>query len=111
LSQTKTSLPIACQLRPATLSAIRRHLGGRTAGPVWLWPWRREAFYRRFRRLVATAAIRPGTFRWLRRSAATACERVAPGTGQLLLGHASRATTEVWYLDRSQLGQPPLPPL
>ena len=32
-------------------------------------------------------------------------------SGTLLLGHASRATTEAWYLDRSQLSRPPLPPL
>jgi hypothetical protein len=36
---------------------------------------------------------------------------VQPGSGTVLLGHASRATTEAWYIDRSQLARPPLPPL
>lgn len=109
--QRKTGLPVVCQFRPATLTAICRLLAGRTDGLVWPWPLRREAFYRRFRRLVSAASIRPGTFRWLRRSAATACESVRPGDGTLLLGHAARSTTEAWYIDRSQLTHPPLPPL
>lgn len=111
VQQAKTDRPVYCRLRRATLRAIRRQLGGRTAGLVWPWPHRRECIYAHVRKLVATAAIRPGTFRWLRRSAATACERIAPGSGTTLLGHASRSTTEAWYLDRSQLTRPPLPPL
>lgn len=111
VSQAKTGLPVLVSLRPATLRAIRRHLAGKTTGPIWPWPYRREALYRSFRRLVTASAIRPGTFRWLRRSAATACERVAPGSGTVLLGHASRATTEAWYIDRTLLDRPPLPPL
>lgn len=111
LSQTKTSRPVVCQLRPTTLWAIRLHLAGRTDGIVWPWPYRREALYAHFKRLVAAAGIRPGTFRWLRRTAATQSERVQPGSGTALLGHASRSTTEAWYIDRSQLQVPPLPPL
>lgn len=111
LSQTKTSRPVVCQLRPTTLWAIRLHLAGRTTGIVWPWPYRREALYAHFKRLVAASGIRPGTFRWLRRTAATQAERVQPGSGTALLGHASRSTTEAWYLDRSQLDVPPLPPL
>jgi len=111
ISQTKTGLPVLVSLRPATLRAIRRQLAGRTTGPIWPWPYRRECLYEHFRRLVTSAGIRPGTSRWLRRSAATACESVKPGSGTVLLGHASRATTEAWYIDRSQLARPPLPPL
>jgi hypothetical protein len=61
--------------------------------------------------LVRSTRDRPGTFRWLRRTAATQAERVQPGSGTTLLGHASRSTTEAWYIDRSQLQMPPLPPL
>lgn len=111
ITQKKTKEPVPIRFRPITALAMRLHLDGRTDGPVWPWPYRREAFYRRFKLLVISAAIRPGTFRWLRRTAATQLERVAPGQGTLLLGHASRSTTEAWYLDRSQLGVPPLPPL
>lgn len=111
LSQAKTSWPVVCQLRPTTMWAIRLHLAGRRDGLAWPWPYRREALYRHFRRLIAAAGIRPGTFRWLRRTAATQAERVQPGSGTALLGHASRSTTEAWYIDRSQLQMPPLPPL
>jgi integrase len=109
--QHKTGSPVAIQFRPETLQAIRRQIVGLAAGDA-VWPlWgRREAFYRAFRRLICQAAIRPGTFRWLRRTAATQLEREQPGRGTELLGHASRSTTETWYLDRAQLAAPPLPP-
>ena len=111
IRQGKTGRVVAVRLRPETLAVVRRHLGHPTSSPL-CWPlWgRREAFYRGFRAVVARAAIRPGTFRWLRRSAATQLEREQPGRGTELLGHASRRTTEAWYLDRSQLGSAPLPP-
>lgn len=111
MRQHKTGFPVAVQLRPDTLDAIRRQTTGRdTTDLVWpLWG-RREALYRAFRHLVASSGIRPGTFRWLRRSAATQVETIQPGAGTALLGHASRSTTEQWYLDRSQLAHPPLPP-
>lgn len=111
LRQVKVGTPVSIQFRPETLEAIAAQVDGRGATDL-VWPlWgRREAFYRAFRRLVASAAIRPGTFRWLRRTAATQTERVAPGSATALLGHASRSTTEAWYIDRSQLAHPPLPP-
>lgn len=111
LRQVKVGAPVAVQLRPETLQAIAAQVAGRPLSDL-VWPlWgRREALYRAFRRLVASAGIRRGTFRWLRRTAATQVETISPGAGTALLGHASRSTTERWYLDRSQLGQPPLPP-
>ncbi len=111
LRQVKVGSPISVQLRAETLESIRQQTIGRDATDL-VWPlWgRREAFYRAFRRLVAVAGIRHGTFRWLRRTAATQVETVQAGAGTALLGHASRSTTETWYLDRSQLSHPPLPP-
>jgi integrase len=110
--QEKTGRVVTVRLRPTTLQLVRRQIKGRAGcQPVWpLWG-RREAFYRAFRRLVASSGIRPGTFRWIRRTAATQVERVKHGSSTELLGHVSRATTETWYLDRSQLCHPPLPPL
>jgi len=109
--QAKTGRTVSVRLRPETLAVAHRHLGYPSNSPL-LWPlWgRREAFYRALRELVARAGIRRGTFRWLRRSAATQLERVDPGRGTALLGHASRRTTEAFYVDQSQLGAPPLPP-
>lgn len=111
LVQHKTGRPVNLQLRPATLAAIDQTLADEPRDIVWpLWGTE-ETFFGHMRALVRLAGIRPGTFRWLRRSAATQVERVEPGRGTELLGHASRSTTETWYLDRSQLTTPPLPPL
>jgi hypothetical protein len=112
LVQAKTGRVVVVRLRPQTLAVVDRLVVGQPPGsPVWpLWG-RREAFYRAFRRLVFVAGIRPGTFRWLRRSAVTQLERIAPGQGTRLAGHLHRSTTETWYVDRSQLAVPPLPPL
>ena len=112
VTQHKTRRVIHLVLRPETLTAIDRHVA--IAPPhILAWPlWgRREAFYRHFNRIVRAADIRPGTFRWLRRTAATQLERIEPGRGTELLGHQSRSTTEAWYIDRGQLGTPPLPPM
>lgn len=111
IRQHKTGHPVAVQLRPETLKAVERQISGRELSSL-VWPlWgRREAFYRAFRGLVVRSGIRPGTFRWLRRTAATQVETISPGAGTALLGHASRSTTETWYIDRSQLTRPPLPP-
>lgn len=111
MRQHKTNVPVAVQLRQETLQAIAAQVGDRQPSDL-VWPlWgRREALYRAFRRLVAASGIRPGTFTWLRRTAATQTERVSPGSATALLGHSSRSTTEQWYIDRSQLTRPPLPP-
>jgi monovalent cation:proton antiporter-2 (CPA2) family protein len=115
--QNKPSFIMAMLLSQGSLSIFWANplVGTITALAILMlvWPlWgRREAFYRHFARVVVAANIRPGTFRWLRRTAATQLERIEPGRGTELLGHASRSTTEQWYLDKSQLGTPPLPPL
>jgi integrase len=109
--QHKTGRPVNLRLRPATLAAIDQTLADEARDIVWpLWGTQ-ETFYGHVRALVTQAGIRPGTFRWLRRTACTQLERVEPGRGTELLGHASRSTTEMFYLDRSQLREPPLPPL
>ena len=109
--QKKTHRTTFVRLRQDTLDAILAYI--RLERPKrFLWPlWgRREALYREFRLLVRRAGIRPGTFRWIRRTAVTQLERISPGAGTILAGHRARATTEMWYLDRSQMALPPLPP-
>lgn len=114
LVQHKTGVTAAVRVRPATLAVLDQWRADRSAAASdLLWPlWgRRESFYRAFARLVLAANVRPGTFRWLRRTAVTQLERVAPGQGTRLAGHLHRSTTEAWYIDRLQLDPPPLPPL
>jgi integrase len=109
--QHKTGRHVAVSIRPATLAAIDQTLADEPRDLVWpLWCLR-QTFYQHFKKLVAEAGIRPGTFRWLRKTAATQVERMNPGRGTELLGHANRSTTETWYIDKSQLSVPPLPPL
>ena len=108
--QHKTGRYVFVQVRPATLAAIDQTMADESRELVWpLWCGR-QTFYEHFKAIVQAAQIRPGTFRWLRRTAATQVETVQAGAGTALLGHASRSTTEQWYLDRSQLAHPPLPP-
>jgi integrase len=109
--QHKTGRFVAVSVRPATLAAIDQTLADEPREMIWTLWCGRQTFYERFKEIVVAAAIRPGTFRWLRRTAATQVEIVAPGRATELLGHQSRSTTESWYLDRSQLGTAPLPPL
>jgi len=60
------------------------------------------------RRYSRTREIRPSK---LRKTGCTQLEAVAPGQGTAFLGHSCRTTTEQFYIDRSQLTRPPLPPL
>lgn len=64
-----------------------------------------------FKRLVKSARIRPGTLRWLRRSAGSYADMVQPGSGPRLLGHRDCRTFSRFYEDRSITGKlPPSPP-
>jgi len=108
--QHKTQRPVVIVLRPATIAMIDQAVTDH--GHALCWPlWAsRDAFYRYMQRVIASAGL-SGSFKWLRRSAITAAERVTPGAGTRLAGHAARATTEQWYLDVSQLSPPVPPPL
>lgn len=109
--QSKTGRPVHVAIRPATVAAIDQTLADSPRELVWQFWASDETFYCHFRQLVKEAGIRPGTMRWLRRTAATQVEMVSPGAGTILLGHSARATTEQWYLDLGQILSPILPPL
>lgn len=70
-----------------------------------IWPlWaRREQFFASFRRLVKGSGINPGTFKHLRRAAATNVEMQERGGGQRFLNHSSPQVTAESYLDPSQI--------
>jgi integrase len=105
--QRKTGKLVAVQFDEEGLAAASRL----PQGPLLLpWPYSIEMLRRRFRRLVNEAQIRPGTFKWLRRSAGSHLERVQPGTGHRLLGN-TRAVFEVHYADPAIIvGAPLVPP-
>ena len=110
VTQHKTGDTVYFGLRNATRALVVREAELSGGGVLWpLWA-RREAFYGAFRQVVRSAGIRPGSFRWIRRTAVTQLERVRPGAGTILAGHRQRATTESYYLDRSQVFGVILPP-
>jgi integrase len=75
-----------------------------------IWPlWaRREAFFDRFKNIVQKSGIRPGTFKYLRRTACTNLEIQAKGYGRDFLNHSSDAVTRASYIDREQSQPMPL---
>jgi site-specific recombinase XerD len=108
--QSKTGIEHVVRLRPETIAAIESAMSGRTErSPIWPVPyvtWR----HRQFRRLLRVAELR-GTLQKLRRSAITAAELDRAGSGHLLAGHTTPATTFRWYIPRLALvTNPPAPP-
>lgn len=111
IPQSKTGSVVLVRLRSRTIAWIDQSIeshGQRLVWPLW---GRREALYDHVNRVVRLAGIRPGTLKWLRRSAVTALEAEQPGMGTRLAGHLARSTTERHYMDVAQLRAPVLPPL
>lgn len=75
-----------------------------------IWPlWTSlDAFSRMFARIIKHSGIRPGSFKYLRRTSCTACECARPGDGQLFLNHSDSRVTSESYLDRSQTHPMPI---
>lgn len=98
-----------CQCRDALKAA------GNPRRPLELWPlpWKDVGDFHRFMRvLVATAGIRAGTSKFLRRTGTTLIARdFGDEAARRHAGHRSVETTRRSYIDRSQLPQQrPLPP-
>lgn len=75
---------------------------------MWPWPWRREAIYRRFRKILVAAHVPTGTgtgslFHRLRKSTASYL-KAAGGNPTAQLGHSTPAVTER-YLDPRICGE------
>jgi integrase len=75
-----------------------------------IWPlWaRKEAFFDRFKKMVQRSGIRPGTYKYLRRTACTNLETQAKGYGRDFLNHSSDAVTRASYIDQEQSQPMPL---
>lgn len=91
--QRKTGKLVCGVMWPSTVQAVRA-LHGRQP---FRWSRRPEAFCRQFRRIVAAAGVRAGTFRWLRRSSGSYVEAASPGAGWRHLGHGSPAVFRRHY--------------
>lgn len=106
ICQHKTQRLVSCRFSAATMLLIDELMAEnpdrRLIWPLWC---RRDGFYRAFKKIVRDAAIRNGTFRWLRRSSTTHVEIERPGQGSHHAGHADARTTSRHYLDFSQISQ------
>lgn len=108
--QRKTGIEHVVRLRTETIAAIGEtyvaNCDRQTIWPVPYLTWR----HRQFARLLRVAGM-VGTLQKLRRSAITAAELETAGSGHLLAGHTTPATTFRWYIPRTALVQnPPAPP-
>ena len=102
VNQHKTKRDVTIVLSDSTRRMIDETMADGDRELIWpLWA-RREQFYSTFGALVSRAGIRPGTFRWLRKSAITAVEAKG-GNGSKFAGHRSRQVTERHYIDQAQL--------
>lgn len=103
VNQHKTRRDVTVRFKPETLELIAESLSdGRDSPIVWpLWAGRGQ-FYVAFKALVSLAAIRSGTFKFLRRSAITAVE-VKGGNSSAFAGHKNRNVTVDHYIDPTQI--------
>ncbi|RIK72801.1 MAG: hypothetical protein DCC68_25910 [Planctomycetota bacterium] len=112
LTMEKTRHVHTCIVRPETLAAIE---AVRVGGDERLLPWnvRPEYVHRRWRQLLRVAGL-PADYRnglqKLRRTSATALERVSAGSAAWHLGHKTPGMAAAHYLDPAQCSTPMLPP-
>jgi len=113
--RTKNGQPRWCPLAQDTLAECRRLLGA-PRERLWHWPYRREALYRRFRRICERAGVPVGwgqgsLFQRLRRSTASLIA-AAGGNPSAHIGN-TEAVCRRHYLDprfqSNQLGLLPRP--
>jgi len=107
ITERKTGKIARRTLTPHTVSLIDLHVrrSNITAGPIWpLWG-KREAFYRMIRKVVTQTGIRPGTFKYLRRTAATNVEQLRKGSATDFLNHSSPTVTKKSYVDLDQVDE------
>jgi integrase len=87
-SQSKVGRVVSCRLSPSTVAALRASLTLAPRSLVTPWPASHQTFGNQLDRIVARAGVRPGTWKWLRRSSGSYVELAAPGRGGEHLGHA-----------------------
>jgi integrase len=87
-TQSKTGRVVTFRLSPGTMDALRLSLDVCQRDLVTPWPASRETFLDQLDRLVLKAGIRPGTWKWIRRSSATDVELQQSGAATAQLGHA-----------------------
>lgn len=110
--QSKTQIQKASRLTGPTMALIDRLMSESDKRRlIWSLGVTRNTFYRQWKKIVLASGVRPGTFRWLRRSATTHVEAQQPGCGYRIAGHVDQRVTIAHYLDRSQLQDEVIQPI
>lgn len=105
-TQHKTKRVAICRLEPETMKLFRETLAACPRELVLPWPASGETFREQAKRLVAKAGIRPGTWKWLRRSSGTDVEIQEFGAASRQLGHRPGSRVAyVSYVDPVQVAQ------
>lgn len=109
LTMQKTGFPIRCFLPPDALQAIEAI---RTDRKFVFACIGKTCLQESFRNIIKRAGL-VGSTKKLRKSAATAAERLRPGSGSWLLGHRDANIARRYYLDPTQIAEdrPQLPTL
>ena len=107
----KTLVPVGKALSPEAAAAAHAMLSASPDGTMFSWALSRKPLFIQFLALVASAGLE-GTTKYLRRSGATHCEMVSPGSAPAFLGHLSgSALAQKHYLDPTLLAEcQPQPP-
>jgi site-specific recombinase XerD len=91
--QHKTGKPIDCRLPPEAISAVDK-TSAKTRKRIFGGVLNQRTIQEEFKFLLYRAKL-PGSIKWLRKSGATHCEALTPGSASQFLGH--RGTT--WTRD------------
>ena len=111
--QGKVGRVVVRRLSEGTMDALARSMHGRPRELATPWPYSHETFGDQFKRVVRIAGVRPGTWKWLRRTGATDVEMQQEGAATAHLGHRPGSTVaRASYIDAAQVAavRPPISP-
>lgn len=106
--QHKTGFPHRVVLSAQAMAFVRRLHSD--IGMLLPWPYDIDWFSRKFGRIRDAAGIKRGSFKWIRRSCGSYCEREQRGAGARILGHRDESVFRRFYNDESISGQSPVSP-
>jgi integrase len=107
IRQKKTDEAITIELPADCRAAIAATL---PVGRKLIFPLGRKLLYDWLRRAIRQAGI-DGSLKWLRRTGATRCEQIQPGSAKAYLGHLTDGLAMLHYVDRRQITfTRPIPP-
>ena len=105
MPQSKTGRVVVCRLSEATLEALRLSVADHPRRLVTPWTASHETFTSQMKRIVRSAGIRPGTWKWIRRASATDVEIQSPRGASEHLGHTPGSMiAERSYIDPAIVG-------